>query len=71
MLKGGYAETATPGRMHAWLVVRQSGALPDRHVPIILLYVCQGERTKFDRFVDPSVRGAQPRVYSDLRIYCN
>ena len=33
--------------------------------------VCQGERTKIDRFVDPNVRGAKRRVYSDLRIYCN
>ena len=34
--------------------------------------VCQeGERTKFDRFVDPNVQGAQGRVYSDLRIYRN
>ena len=31
--------------------------------------VCQGERTKFKRFVDPNVRDAQRRVYSDLRIY--
>ena len=31
----------------------------------------QGERTKFDRFVDPNVRGAKRRVYSDIRIYCN
>ena len=31
----------------------------------------QGERTKFDRFVDSNVRGAQRRVYSDLRIYRN
>ena len=31
----------------------------------------QGERTKFDRFVDPNVRGAKRRVYSDLRLYCN
>ena len=31
----------------------------------------QGERTKFNRFVDPNVRGAKRRVYSDLRIYCN
>ena len=29
----------------------------------------QGERTKFDRFVDLNVRGVQRRVYSDLRIY--
>ena len=27
----------------------------------------QGERTKFDRFVDPNVRGAKRRVY--IRIY--
>ena len=33
--------------------------------------VCQGERTKFDRFVDSNVRGAQRRVYSNLRIYRN
>ena len=32
---------------------------------------CQGERTKFDSFVDPNVEGAKRRVYSDLRIYCN
>ena len=32
-------------------------------------YIRQGERTKFDRFVDLNVRGAQRRVYSDLRIY--
>ena len=31
----------------------------------------QGERTKFDRFVDMNVRGAQRRVYSDLRIHSN
>ena len=31
----------------------------------------QGERTKFDRFVDQNVRGAKRRVYSDLRIYRN
>ena len=31
----------------------------------------QGKRTKFDRLVDPNVRGAQRRVYSDLRIYRN
>ena len=31
----------------------------------------QGERTKFDRLVDLNVRGAQRRVYSDLRIYRN
>ena len=29
------------------------------------------ERREFDRFVDPNVRGAQRRVYSDLRIYRN
>ena len=33
--------------------------------------VCQGEITKFDRFVDPNVRGAKRRVYSDQRIFCN
>ena len=33
--------------------------------------LCQGERTIFDRFVDLNVRGAQRRVYSDLRIYRN
>ena len=26
---------------------------------------------KIRRFVDPNERGAQRRVYSDLRIYCN
>ena len=31
---------------------------------------CQAERTKFDRFVDPNVRGVKLRDYSDLRIYC-
>ena len=35
------------------------------------MYLRQGERTKFHRFVDPNVRGAQRRVYSDLRIYRN
>ena len=35
------------------------------------LLLCQGERTKFDRFVDLNVRCAQRRVYSDPRIYCN
>ena len=34
-----------------------------------LVIVCQGERTKFDRFVDLNVRGAQRGVDSDLRIY--
>ena len=34
-------------------------------------YICRGERIKFDRFVDPNVRGAKRRIYSDLRIYCN
>ena len=29
----------------------------------------QGERTKYDRFVDLNVRGAQRWVYSDLQIY--
>ena len=33
--------------------------------------VSQGDRTKFDKFVDPNIRGAQLRVYSDLRIYRN
>ena len=34
------------------------------------MIVCQqGERAKFDRFVDVNERGAQRRVYSDLRIY--
>ena len=33
--------------------------------------ISQGERTKFDRFVDPNVRGAQRQVYSDLRINRN
>ena len=33
--------------------------------------VSQGERTEFDRFVDLNVRGAQRRVYWNLRIYCN
>ena len=33
--------------------------------------ICQGERRKFDRFVDLNVRGAQRRGYSDLRIYRN
>ena len=28
----------------------------------------QGERTKFDRFVDPNVRGGKRRVYLNLRI---
>ena len=32
-------------------------------------WICQGERTKFDRFVDPNVRGAKRRVYFDLGIY--
>ena len=32
---------------------------------------CQGERAKFDRFVNPNVRGAQRRGYLDLRIYRN
>ena len=32
-------------------------------------FLYQGERTKFDRFVDPNVRGAKRRVCSDLRIY--
>ena len=31
----------------------------------------QGERTKFDRFVDPNVRGVSRLLYSDLRIYFN
>ena len=31
----------------------------------------QRERKHVDIFVYPHVRGAQPRVYSDLRIYCN
>ena len=30
------------------------------------MHSCQGERTKFDRFVDPNVRGAKRRVYSNL-----
>ena len=33
--------------------------------------VHQGERTKFDRFVDMNVRGAKRRVHSALRIYRN
>ena len=36
-----------------------------------LLRLCQRKRTKFGRFVDLDLRGAQRRVYSDLRIYCN
>ena len=36
-----------------------------------ILKMCQGERTKFDKFVDPNVRGTQRRVYLDLRIYRN
>ena len=38
---------------------------------LMLIISCQGERTKFDRFVDPNVRGAQLRGYLDLRIYRN
>ena len=34
------------------------------------LLIRQGEK-KIDRFVDLNVRGAQRRVYSDLRIYRN
>ena len=33
--------------------------------------ISQGEKTKLDRFVDPNVRGAQRRGYSDLQIYRN
>ena len=42
-----------------------------RHSNRFQAILCQGERTKFDRFVDPNVRGAKRRVYSDLRIFCN
>ena len=34
----------------------------------IVGYYVMEKKTKFDRFVDPNVRGAQRRVYSDLRI---
>ena len=37
----------------------------------LLIRLCQGERTKFDGFVDPNVRGAKRRVFSDLQIYHN
>ena len=54
------------------LQCNQSEPLADASGRIVHLMngmVCQGERTKFDRFVDLNVRGAQRRVYSDLRIY--
>ena len=35
------------------------------------LCFCQGERKKFDRFVDPNVRGAQRRGYSVRQMYFN
>ena len=31
----------------------------------------QGERNKFDRFVDPNFQSAKTRKYSNLRIYRN
>ena len=34
----------------------------------IVWAIAQGERAKFDRFVDPNVRDAKRRVYPDLRI---
>ena len=33
-----------------------------------LYYICQGERTKFDRFVDPNVRGAAYCIYESIVI---
>ena len=50
---------------------------PLQHQNVLILHnlyishTCQGERTKFDRFVDPNVRGAKCLGYSDLRMYCN
>ena len=38
------------------------------HLDELILCLCleKGEGMKFDRFVDPNVRGAKRRVYSDL-----
>ena len=43
----------------------------DVEYPPLYINLRQGKITKFDRFIDPNIRGAQHRVYSDLRIYCN
>ena len=46
-------------------------SVPHTHSQWRCHFLRQGEKTKFDRFVDPNVRDAKRWIYSDLRIYCN